>query len=715
MVGGGIFALAGVAFAVTGPSAILAFLLNGLIAFITALTFAEMASANPQSGGMYTYAKKALTVEVAFAVGWVIWFASIVAALLYSVGFAAFFVIMLQQFELSFLGYFLDSRWAIVVFAVLATITYTVRNSIKKTAGGSWINIGKILVFVIIIATGLAILISKPEVSIPNSLQPFFTGGMSGLLIAMGYTFIAVQGFGLISNVSGEIIEPEKNIPKAMMATVIIGMIIYLPLLFVVMTVGVPAGESITAMGTAYPDAVVAIAVQNFLGPFGFWLVIIGGIFSMLSALQANLYSASRIALAMAQDRTLGAGISEIHSNYGTPVPAILTTASVVVLLILLLPNVAAAGAASGLIFLITYSIAHFLVIILRKRGSDVQKGFRIPFFPALPLVGMAACIALVLFQAVSVPVAGLIAGGWLVVGLILFLVLYEKQAQVVDAYSEASDPTLAKLRGHNPLVLVPIANPEHASSMVFLADALTPPKVGRIMLFSTISPATTESSIHHVKSNQEGLQQALATCLEEGFTPEALATIADNPWDEISRIAQYHGAKSILLGLSKLEHLGTANALEHLANSVSGDLVVFKQPHKNWHVTEAKKVLIPVAGEGLHDTLRARIIGSLSRVASPGITFLHILPENTSKEFYEKRVKQLHLFASRLVTNTPNIKVIKSNTAADVLIKESNNADLVILGLGRNQQNQRTFGDYIIRLAKETNTALILISRATK
>ncbi|MDH3285539.1 MAG: amino acid permease, partial [Acidobacteriota bacterium] len=90
IVGGGILALAGVAFATTGPSAIVAFALNGAIAFVTAASFAELATRFPESGGTYTYAKKVLTIEVAFVVGWVVWFASIMAAVLYALGFAAF-------------------------------------------------------------------------------------------------------------------------------------------------------------------------------------------------------------------------------------------------------------------------------------------------------------------------------------------------------------------------------------------------------------------------------------------------------------------------------------------------------------------------------------------------------------------------------------------------------------------------------------------------
>jgi basic amino acid/polyamine antiporter, APA family len=90
IVGGGILALAGTAFAATGPSAILAFALNGVIAVLTALSFAEVASKFPQSGGTYAFAKKVLSVEAAFTVGWVVWFASIVAAVLYALGFGQF-------------------------------------------------------------------------------------------------------------------------------------------------------------------------------------------------------------------------------------------------------------------------------------------------------------------------------------------------------------------------------------------------------------------------------------------------------------------------------------------------------------------------------------------------------------------------------------------------------------------------------------------------
>ena len=118
MVGGGILALAGVGFAATGPSAILAFVLNGIIALITALSFAEMAAANPQSGGTYNYAKKALTLQMAFGVGWVVWFASLVAAVLYALGFGAFAHFALLQIPAGSYEWLLHSGFMPVILAL---------------------------------------------------------------------------------------------------------------------------------------------------------------------------------------------------------------------------------------------------------------------------------------------------------------------------------------------------------------------------------------------------------------------------------------------------------------------------------------------------------------------------------------------------------------------------------------------------------------------
>jgi len=171
----------------------------------------------------------------------------------------------------------------------------------------------------------------------------------------MGYTFIALQGFDLIAAVAGEVKTPHRTIPRSMLLSLAIALVIYLPLLFIVATVGVQPDQSITALSAEHPDTIIAIAAQNYLGQFGYWLVLIAAVLSMLSALQANIFAASRVSLAMSRDRTLPQLLSFLHSRRHTPIAALIFTTLIVIAILLVIPNLAAAGAASSLIFLITF------------------------------------------------------------------------------------------------------------------------------------------------------------------------------------------------------------------------------------------------------------------------------------------------------------------------------------------------------------------------
>ena len=713
MVGGGILALAGVAFAASGPSAILAFVLNGVIALMTALSFAEMAAANPRNGGAYTYAKNALTVQIAFGVGWVVWFASLVAAVLYALGFGAFAVFALQQFPLGEVGNALARHAATpVVLALAATALYGLRLTRVSSGGGALANIVKLSVFALLIAGGLAVGLRTPFEHITESMTPFFAGGLSGLLAAMGYTFIALQGFDLIASAAGEIKEPEKTIPKAMVGTLLIGMVIYLPLLFVVMTVGMAPGENIAEASAANPETVVAIAAQNYLGAFGFWFVLVAAVASMLSALQANLFAASRIAFSMANDRTLTHHLADIHPRYGTPTKAILATVAIVGLLILLLPDVAAAGAASSLIFLITFALAHLVMMLMRKRRFAKTATFKVPFYPALPVVGMASCVGLALFQAIAVPAAGAISLGWLLIGLVLFISFFVQRARAVDASEEALDPDLVRLRGLSPLVLLPISNPANAESMVFVANALAPPVVGRVLLLSIMKPSKNEEDLHRrLTNNRDAMQFALKASFDSGLRPDALTTIADEPWEEIDRVVRVHRCRSLLLGLSSFSDLQTSENLEKLVKRAPCDVVVMRPPCSGWKIAEARKVLIPVAGLGAHDTLRARVAASLWRTHQPEITFLRILPTNTPAPAVEKSRRDLIRFAGRIIPGKTDVLLVLSDDAKNELVRQTALHDLVIMGLGRPGPRDKAFGRIPLSMAQETDTALIFIS----
>jgi len=184
IVGGGVLALAGVSFAATGPGTLVAFALNGLIALLAAFSFAEMSSTFPESGGTYTFAKKVFSVQTAFTVGWVVWLASIAAAVLYAIGFGFYMVAGLERIWEASWGTpppWLTGRNMPTLLAIAAIAVYTFWLTQKDTGGGRWSTVGKLVVFALIIGGGLWALAREPSASVSQRLSPFFPGGTLGL------------------------------------------------------------------------------------------------------------------------------------------------------------------------------------------------------------------------------------------------------------------------------------------------------------------------------------------------------------------------------------------------------------------------------------------------------------------------------------------------------------------------------------------------------
>lgn len=715
IVGGGILALAGVAFATTGPSAILAFTLNGVIALLTAWSFAQLATRFPESGGTYSFAKKVMAIETAFVIGWIVWFASIVAGVLYAFGFGAFLVLAVDTIWQSRTGGspdWLGAPWIITLAAVGATLFFMVGLLRKAGSGGAFINIGKLVVFAILIAGGLWTLAGTAPVEIGKQLRPFFTSGGIGLIQAMGFTFIALQGFDLIAAIGGEVKDPERNIPRAMFASLIIALLIYLPLLLVVATVGVPEGMTVEELGAKRPEAIVAFAAQEYLGGFGFWLVIAAGLLSMLSALQANMLAASRVVQTMARDRTLPHWIDTLGTKRGTPHWAVVITSVIVLAVLASVRDMAMIGAASSLIFLLTFALAHLIALLAGHRLAPVRRKRSAARSMCMPVIGGVACAALAVFQGFSVPSAGLIALAWLVIGGVLYLAFFAHRAQSVDAYSEALSADLVRLRGRSPLVLVPVANPANAGAMVALANALTPPVVGRVLALTITKPPSDSdpTSGASLANAQAVLRETLAASFERGMRPEALTTVASDPWAEIIRVAKTHRCESLLLGLSSLDAPEIRSELERVIASVGSDVVVLRAP-AGWRMRSVERVLVPIAGKGGHDALRARMLGSLHRLGARRVTLLRVLPESATDRECAQAKHDLDRIARDESPQGSTTIVERSDRAIDVIAAHGDSCDLVILGLQRGGRGGRVIGPFTLGIAARLNCGIIMIS----
>ncbi|MGA1870845.1 MAG: amino acid permease [bacterium] len=717
IVGGGILALTGVAFANAGPSAILAFALNGVIAFITALSFAQMSKAFPESGGVYTFTKKVISVRSAFGVGWILWFASIMAGVLYALGFAFYMVSACQSICGIFISQvpaWISSRPMILIFSSGAICFYTIKLAHTTNGSGQWETIGKLIVFCILIVAGFWVLSKQSHQVLHTRITPFFDHGILGIFRAMGFTFITFQGFDLIAAVAGEVQNPSRTIPLSMFVSLGITLIIYLPFLFIILTVGVPAGQSIASLSAKYPETMVAFAVGNYLGTLGYWLIIIAAILSMLSALNANLMAASRIALAMSRDKTLPHFLGVINKDTEIPVRSLYISSAILIISLIALPNLSAAGAAASLIFLISYTLTHITTILALVRDDTLNETGGKAKFSFIPLLGAILCALLALFQSVTIPAAGTIVSVWLALGFIFYFTFLSNRAEAVDAMTQARDPRLVKLRGYSPLVLVPLANPSNAKSMVAVATALCPPRVGRVLLLSVVAGSIewkADNPPAELISTQDVLREALTASFSADLSPEALITAATRPWSEIIRVAHLHRCESLLIGLNDPVSDKTEPYLIELINKVACDIVFLHAPPE-WQLTKIKRILVPVGGKSSHDILRARLLGSLCRSLDLQVTFLRIVPPDITEKELKYTRDQLHHFAGDEVPLHSHVEVIRSTNVVSVVSDYADENDLVILGVQRLGKGRKIFGNITLEIVRVTSGATILISK---
>ena len=304
MIGAGIFVLTGIAAGVAGPALLVVFLLNGLVALLTAMAYAELGSAFHDAGGGYLWVKTSLPDPNGFLSGWMSWFAHAVACSLYALGFGAYFRLVLTSAGVPRLdwGFLTLEKWlAVMVCAIFSYINF--RGAAETGKAGNVVTVGKVVIIGLFVAAGFAVMAGRP--GWPDAFRPFLSQGWGGVFAAMGLTFIAFEGYEIIAQTSEEVENPKRNVPRAVFLSLLIVIPIYL--LVAIVAIGAvvpPSGLAITEYLAREKELALVAAANQFLRGGGI-VILVGGLLSTLSALNATIYSSSRVAFAMARDANL--------------------------------------------------------------------------------------------------------------------------------------------------------------------------------------------------------------------------------------------------------------------------------------------------------------------------------------------------------------------------------------------------------------------------
>jgi APA family basic amino acid/polyamine antiporter len=293
-----------------------------------------------------------------------------------------------------------------------------------------------------------------------------------------------------------------------------------------------------------------------------------------------------------------------------------------------------------------------------------------------------------------------------------LYSLRFSRRAQVFDASAEAIDPLLMKYRGRNPLVLVPMRNASNAGTLVAVASAISAPGVSRVMLMTVVRPPDTwkgEEQPESLLAAQTVLREAMTASFAAGLAPEALMSVSANHWEEIERVARLHRCESLLLGLRNVNEHTADPQLDRLLSTIPCDVVVLRAA-AGWSLDGARRILVPVGGQGLHSPLRARLLGSLRRLVRAQTTYLSVLPPSASQSDVERAQQQLRICVEDEMDGNAEIVVETHADPAELIIQLGADHDLIVLGLQQLEQRKRIIGDFTLRIARGTQCALVIL-----
>ncbi len=730
MIGAGIFGLTGIAAGHAGPVGLLvAFFLNGIVTSLTGLTYAELGAAIPEAGGGYLWVREGLSRFWGFFAGWISWFSHSVACSLYSVIFGTFFVELLKLAGLHFSDetvlFGLSSEQltakALTVLAVLLFVYINVRGASETGAVGNVITIFKIVVLLSLVVFGLVAMLQdgswvKNFVADPAP----FPNGIGGVIAAMGLTFVAFEGYEIIAQSGEELINPERNLPRAIFYSIGIAVAIYILVGFVSIGALVQNSGLPNWMYLGQEGEKAMILTAEAIMPYGALIMILGGLASTTSALNATVYSSSRVSFAMGRGNDLPTWFSTIHPKNRTPHLAIYSSGALIIFMALLLPVEDVASGAS-LTFLVLFLLTNFSLIRLRKTHPDLHRAFKVPFVPWLPIatILVQGVLAYELFSVSWIAWAATIA--WTLVGIFLYMQWGRKHEAAEKADTILLEETIAS-REYS--VLLPLANPEQARRLSHLAAILAKQQGGEVFALH-VERVPTQIGLGDGRSLLKTGREIFETAIEIGqhydVPVRTQLRLGRNIAQSILAAARERKANLILMGWPGVRRdadVAFGNIIDVIASQPPCDLAVARLHEK---VTgPPKRILVPVS-EGpsmllalnialIQAQFMAQEITDPEERAKIRVTVLHLMQENGAA--MEARRREL---SSVLDVENPfiELEVDIADDIATAILERAQHYDQIVIGASEDRLiNQRLFGSVSQEVAEKAPVDVIFVRR---
>ncbi|MDO5628692.1 MAG: amino acid permease [Mobilicoccus sp.] len=425
-IGTGIFFVLGEAVPKAGPAVIWSFVVAGIVAGLTALCYAELASAVPISGSSYSYAYVTMGELAAMFVAGCLLLEYGVSSAAVAVGWSEY----LNQLLGNVIGWQIPAELSkapelggIVNLPAIVLVLLCMLLLMRGASESAWVNsimvlikLGVLTFFVLVGFTGWN----------ADNLAEFAPFGTAGVFAASGVIFFSYIGLDAVSTAGEEVRDPQRTLPRALILALCIVTGFYI--LVAAAAVGAQPWREFEGQ-----EAGLAQILQNIIGaPWPGTLLAAGAVISIFSVTLVTLFGQTRILFAISRDGLLPKVLSRVNPRTHVPTWSILVVAAAVSLLAGFLP-LALLAEMTSIGTLSAFTIVAIGVILLRRRHPNLERGFRVPGYPVTPILTILGCLWIIRSLDSLTLIAFVV---WTVVVLAWYL-LVARRTSALNAYSE--------------------------------------------------------------------------------------------------------------------------------------------------------------------------------------------------------------------------------------------------------------------------------------
>ncbi|QEV90796.1 amino acid permease [Bacillus velezensis] len=423
IIGTGIFVLTGTGAVTAGPGLTVSFVIAALACLFAALSYAEFASSVPVSGSVYTFTYATLGELLAFIIGWDLILEYMLAVSAVSVGWSGYFQSFLAGFGIHLPTALTAAPGSIKgtvtffnlpAFVIVLAITFLLYLGIKESK-----RVNNIMVILKVLVVLLFIAVAAVYVK-PHNWQPFIPMGFGGVFSAAALVFFSFIGFDAVSSAAEETKNPAKDLPKGIIFSLIVCTVLYVTV-SAIMTGVVPFARF---EGVDHPvSLVLQMAGQNWVAG----IIDIGAVLGMTTVMLVMLYGQTRVMFAMSRDGLVPGALSKVHPKHKTPhvVTWVFGILSALLGSLVPLDELAKLVNIGTLAAFVLISVA---VIVLRKKQPDLQRAFKCPGVPFIPILSILFCVFLIINLGATTIFRFFI---WLIIGLVIYFLYSRKHSKL--------------------------------------------------------------------------------------------------------------------------------------------------------------------------------------------------------------------------------------------------------------------------------------------